>query len=138
MRSKVQILSPRLTCPAFLSFGGRPTGRSLLVSPVCLAILVLQRSSPNGAPRSILFRSRLRSFTSIDSFTILLQPRGRSTGQGDSGTFTLSLVSYPRLDQRHDSACFTIFARSGFASTYRQRIRKCSSLCTGKLLKRPW
>ncbi len=122
------------------SFLGRPRGRMVMSSPSRRATRNFQVSSPRGTPRVTDCRTPRNSSSSISSFTPASQFRGRSTGHARSQrrSADLPLRLTHRLLQGQCSARLTSFARRALASTYRQTLRKCTSSCTGKLLKRPW
>ncbi len=128
--------SPRSS--AFGFFRGRHGSLTAPSSPYRPTTRFIHFSSPNGRPRFTLTLSRSTNRSSIGSFTIAAQFRGRSTGQSSSSTFTPPLpAALLRLDHDQSSARLTIFARSGLLSTYRISVRKCPSSCTIKSLNRP-
>jgi len=110
-----------------------PRGRTVLCKSRRAALLVAQPSSPNGQLRRRQFRNTRNSASVCGSLT------QRSHGRGSAGSRGLTSqhgAAPGRRAQaephRRCSARATDCARTGFRSTYRSTVSRCSSDCTGQ------
>lgn len=119
---------------------GRPRGRRVDSNPRRLAIRSTHAASPKGRPRLRFSRTVFNSVSDSEALTQVIHCRGSATGHSLRNDVELGFPCdrRHRLDHRHFSARATNFARKALRSTYRATARKCSSVCTGKDLKRPW
>src|SRR5271157_2343594 len=101
------------------SFFGLPRGRIVHSSPNRLAVSVTQLGSPKGRPRLTQQRNAATSPSVCCWLTSCSQSVGRGKGHAERmGNAVSSRSTRRKLDQRHDSACSTRFARRAFRSTY--------------------
>jgi len=101
----------------FLSFFGRPCGRSVLSSPKRRTIWSDQRASPKGQPRSTDRRSAANSASVCGALTSCTQFAKRRRGQAAKSSLPLLSRQRWRLPQRQSSARSTRLARRALRST---------------------
>ena len=113
------------------TFLGRPTDRARTRRPMASSTLLRNRSLPSGRPVCVWRRRRLASSASSGSRSI-----SRQFNPSDS-SLHLSIRINPvgseppqcaaALDHAYSHAARTIFARTGFRSTYRSALHRCAS-----------
>ena len=75
---QIRTRHPLVSFTAWLSFRGRPSGRTVCSRPGCLTVCRTQSSPPYGRPLSMLTRTRLSSFAVNGALTRAVQFAGRS------------------------------------------------------------
>jgi hypothetical protein len=120
-----------------INFCGRPMGRRLASNPKRVAVTGVHGFDPNGAPRFTLSRICCTSASVIDSLIHASHGSGRTTGPASIRGPRDDSTQRRALDHRQSSARVTNPARTGFRSTYRNTVRRCSSCSIGNALKRP-